>query len=138
MNKAGEKLTNYEDIKKTSQQTPNQYIVFGRVHELPIISILPDPINTELKRVINPKIPNKTYYVDDGKYTIRILSKFIGKDIGFEFALKYNDETAKKKKPIAQMNYDDYVQNYKFYLISGAIVILALLIFSLPILKSLV
>jgi len=131
-------MTNYEDIKKTSQQTPNQYINFGKVFDFPKISILPEPINVELARVINRKIPNKTYYVDDGKYTIRIISKFIGNDIVFEFSLKYNDLTKTGKPTKAPTSYEEYLENFKYYIISGVIVLTCLLIFSIPIINSVV
>jgi len=130
-------MTNYEDIKRTSQQTPNQYIVFGKTFDFPKISILPDPINMELEKVINRKAPNKTYYVDDGKYTLRIISKNIGNDMVFEFGLKYNDLTKPKNAANPPTSYEEYLETFKYYIISGVIVLACLLIFSIPIINSL-
>lgn len=129
-------MTNYEDIKKTSEQTPNQYIVFGRVYETPNLSILPNVINQELTRVISPTAPNKTYYVDDGQYTIRILSKTVNNQIMFEYSLKFNDISKKVIIPDKNQSYEDYLSAFKYYIISAVIVLCALLIFLFPILKS--
>jgi len=126
-------LTKYNEIKQGATFSPNKFVRFAKNASKIGLSIFPDSINDAiLENIDNPR-PNKNYYIDDGKYTIKIAVADVKDDLEFSYFIKYNS-TEKITQP--KQSYEKYLSSSSMYMGAGIIVLIGLLICSLPILKG--
>jgi hypothetical protein len=126
-------LTKYEEIKKGATFSPNKFVRFAKNKGKIGISILPDYINDAISESIDNPRPNKNYYIDDGKYTVKISVLESDNDLEFSYFIKYNS-TEKIATP--KTSYEAYLTSSTQFVVAGVIVVISLVVCSLPILKG--
>ena len=126
-------LTKYNEIKQGATFSPNKFVRFAKNTGKIGLSVLPDYINEAIIENINNPHPNKNYYIDDGKYTIKISTMEVNDELEFSYFIKYNStEKIAKPKP----SYEKFLNSSSMYMVAGIIVLIILLVCSLPILKG--